>query len=418
MKASTQTTAELSSLRKVLIVLGAGIGVMLGCGPVMFYSFGVMVRPIAESTGWDRAYIASAGGMAAIVFGLMSPAIGALLDRIKPRRMAMLGIPAFGIGLALVGLVPQSATAFVVTMVVAAVLAALQLPHAYNYVIVGTFTKGRGLALGIALSFAGIGIALAAPYSAYLVRTFDWRVAYMLMGLTVVAIGLPNVFWLVRDPPVRDPVAHAEGSGHTLAEAMKDKRFWILLVSFALIAAAVGAATVHLPVVLGDRGVSGKLAATVVSLVGIATIVSRVGFGFALDRFNPSYVTALVFLGPSAGLLLLSVDGAPSLAMAGAVLIGVGLGVEVDAVSFLGVRAFGLKHFGKIFGMLFFAICVGTGIGPVAVAFVGKHFGYAPALWVASAASLLAALLILALGSDESQPAEAAGAWPPTKATT
>jgi len=80
------------SLRSVLIVLGAGIGNMLGGGPILFYTFGVMVQPIADATGWDRAHIASVGGITAIVLGLMSPVIGALLDRLRPRRMAMLGL--------------------------------------------------------------------------------------------------------------------------------------------------------------------------------------------------------------------------------------------------------------------------------------------------------------------------------------
>src|SRR5262249_41380820 len=154
--------------------------------------------------------IASAGGMAAVVFGMMSPTIGVLLDKLKPRRMALLGVPAFGVALMLIGLVPQNSGTFVVTMVLAAALATLQLPHAYNYVIVGTFDKRRGLALGIVLSFAGIGIAAAAPYAAYLTRHFDWRIAYILLGLTVVAIGLPNALWLVRDPPARDPVGRVE----------------------------------------------------------------------------------------------------------------------------------------------------------------------------------------------------------------
>ncbi|PMY53101.1 MULTISPECIES: hypothetical protein [Pseudomonas] len=110
---SELATTELSVLRQLLVVLGAGFGVMLGCGPILFYSFGVMVRPITEATGWDRAHIASAGGMAAIVFGVMSPMIGALLDKIKPRRMALLGIPTFGIGLMFLGVLPQSSSTFV-----------------------------------------------------------------------------------------------------------------------------------------------------------------------------------------------------------------------------------------------------------------------------------------------------------------
>lgn len=386
-------------MRSILLILGAGFGIMLGCGPILFYTFGVMVQPIANATGWDRAHIASVGGVTAIIFGLMSPAVGALLDRVKPRRMAMMGTLAFGTGLALIGWFPHSAGAFVVVVGVAAALGTLQLPHAYNYVIVGAFEKGRGLALGIALSFAGIGIALAAPYAAYLTRTFDWRTAYMLMGLTVALIGFPNAIWLIKDPVVeKGPAQRSASTGRTLSEAMRDSQFWILLVAFAFIAAAVGAATVHMPVVLGDRGVSGKVAAAAVSIIGIATIVARMTFGAALDRANPAYVTAFVFLWPAIGLLLLSVDGDATMVVVSAILVGVGVGVEVDAVSFLSVRAFGLKHFGKIFGLLFLAICIGTGIGPIIIAFLSKQFGYPMALRSASVFGLCAALLIATLG--------------------
>jgi hypothetical protein len=64
------------------------------------------------------------------------------------------------------------------------------------------------------------------------------------------------------------------------------------------------------------------------------------------------------------------------------------------------VRAFGLEHFGKIFGMLFLAICVGTGTGPVIVAFVARQWGYSSALLLASGASFVAALLVLGLRSS------------------
>jgi predicted MFS family arabinose efflux permease len=123
-------------------------------------------------------------------------------------------------------------------------------------------------------------------------------------------------------------------------------------------------------------------------------------FGFILDRANPVIVTSLVFLAPTVGLLLLSLNGEPALAFVAAVLIGVGLGVEVDAVSFLGARAFGLEHFGKIFGVLFLAICLGLGLGPVILAFVTREWGYSPALQLVSFMSFAASLLVLTLHSS------------------
>jgi hypothetical protein len=46
-------------------------------------------------------------------------------------------------------------------------------------------------------------------------------------------------------------------------------------------------------------------------------------------------------------------------------LVGLGLGAEVDIIAFLVGRYFGIRAFGEIYGYLFGGFVLGTGVGPL-----------------------------------------------------
>jgi len=48
----------------------------------------------------------------------------------------------------------------------------------------------------------------------------------------------------------------------------------------------------------------------------------------------------------------------------GAALCGAGIGAEIDLMAFFVSRYFGLKAYGKIYGVMFMLFNVGTGLGP------------------------------------------------------
>ena len=48
----------------------------------------------------------------------------------------------------------------------------------------------------------------------------------------------------------------------------------------------------------------------------------------------------------------------------GAALCGAGIGAEIDLMAFFISRYFGLKAYGKIYGVMFMLFNVGTGLGP------------------------------------------------------
>ena len=57
--------------------------------------------------------------------------------------------------------------------------------------------------------------------------------------------------------------------------------------------------------------------------------------------------------------------------LAGAVLCGMGIGAEIDLMAFFISRYFGLKAYGKIYGVMFALFNIGTGLGP---ALSGRSF--------------------------------------------
>lgn len=347
---------------QIAIVAGSGAGMYFSIGIVLIYGFSVFVVPIAEDTGWDRTVVAAVVAPIAIVNGLMSPIVGALTDRFGPRRVLTASSVLMAIGLIGIGIASQSLPAFIAAVTAASLLGAAQTGVPYTYVIVGWFSARRGLALGVMLSFVGLGIATVPPVLALLISWWGWRFAFTAAGLAAMAVTLPVALFVIRDPPAVQQAECAEG--YSVPQALRTASFRLMLAAFFLNYFAAAAGSISLPVVLADRGAAPAEAAFVMSMVGLAFIVMRLGFGALLDRLPPVPLTALAFLSPVVGhLILLNSEGQVPVYVS-AVFFGLATGAEGDAIGFLLARRFGMRSFGKLFGINYMALTIGAGLGP------------------------------------------------------
>ena len=379
---------------KILLVLGSGLGMYFSIGIVLIHGFGVFILPIAEDTGWDRRSIAAVVAPVALVNGLMSPLVGVLTDRFGPRSVLTVSSVTTGVGLAGIGLTSGSLSAFVAAVVLASILGGAQTGVPYTQVVVGWFNARRGLALGAMLSFVGLGIASVPPMLSLIIATWGWRSAFVMAGLATMLVTLPIALFLIRDPPARRP--GGEGEGHTVREAMMTPSFWLMLGAFFMNYLVAAAGSISLPVILADRGVPTGNAAVILSVVGGAFIVARLGFGALLDRFPPVPLTSLVFLAPAAGHLLLASSGGPFPAGLSAIMFGLALGAEGDAMGYLLAQRFGTKHFGKIYGINYFAFTLGAGLGPAALHMVaGSGERYVMAFMAFAVLGMIAPIMLL-----------------------
>ncbi|MDF2997589.1 MAG: hypothetical protein K0R27_3226 [Xanthobacteraceae bacterium] len=356
---------------QVMLVLGAGLGMYVSIGIVLIHGFSVFIVPIVEDTGWNRTHIAALLTPVAVVNGFMSPVVGALTDRIGPRRVLLISSMTTGAGLIGIGLSSDAFSSFAIALVVASILGGAQTGVPYTYVIVGWFEARRGLALGVMLSFVGLGIATVPPILSAVIAMWGWRSAYIAAGVATALLTLLIALLIIRDPPVR-PTA-GTGDGHTLGEAAATSSFWLMLGAFLLNYLVAAAGSISLPVILADRGVSLANAAMAMSLVGATFTVTRLGFGVLLDRFPAGLLTSVVFLAPVIGHLLLAGTDNALPAYVSAMFFGVALGAEGDAMGYLLAQRFGRRSFGKIFGINYFAFTVGAGLGPALLHFIADE---------------------------------------------
>jgi MFS family permease len=136
------------------------------------------------------------------------------------------------------------------------------------------------------------------------------------------------------------------------------------------------------------------------SVVGVALLVGRIGCGFFLDRYFGGHVALAICLGAALGIGLLWTGAAGGPALAGAFLVGLGMGGEVDIIAYLMSRYFGLRSLGATVGFAFAAFVVAGGLGPLVMGFAFDRTGsYRVPLSGFGVAAIVAAMLVTRLGA-------------------
>lgn len=395
----TERTDELR--RGWLLILAACAGVTCSSVVLPFYSIGVLVKPLTEEFGWTRAQFQSSILFSASLGALIAPVVGWLIYRYGARRTALVGLVGLSLGFGLAASIQGQLWMLYLSYGVMAVLGAGTSPVTWTSAITANFERTRGIALGLTLTGTGICAVLAPQYGVWLVESFGWRVAYLGLALLPILFAGPIVYFGFRPDSVSataKPVADASW-GLTLGEAFRSHKFWILFVSILCVYMAVSGISPNLIPALTDNGMSAQDAATVQGMYGMAIVLGRLVVGYLIDRYWAPAVAAVALCLPIFGCLMLT--GAPSFYTAcfAALLIGFAAGAELDLMSFLAARYFGLKHYSKIYSVLYAVLAICSGVAPVAFATVfDRTANYDISFYVASVAFGFGALILLSLG--------------------
>ena len=391
------------------VVLGALLGLTVGNGPIMQFTFGVLIQPLSEAFGADRGTVSTALLAGLVATGRAPPLMGRLMDRYGVRRVALPAIALFGLGMALTGWLATSPAMLVLMYGLTGLFAAGQTPMPYSKAIAALFDRRRGLALGIATAGVGLGTILMPMLAQRLVVAWGWRGAYLGLGAVTLLVALPAMAGLVTArqagpagpaplAPVGAPPA-ADRPGLTAAQARTHRVFWFMALAFFAVAMAASGVIAHVVPLMVDRGIPASTAVGAISAAGLALLAGRLLAGWMLDRFHGPHVTMVFFSLPLMGIALLLVSKEPALGVPAAVLVGLGLGAEVDLIAFLQSRYLGLRAFGEIYGYLFAIFMLGSGLGPflMGLCFRLTH-SYEPALALLAAGLALACFLTARLG--------------------
>jgi predicted MFS family arabinose efflux permease len=241
------------------------------------------------------------------------------------------------------------------------------------------------------LTGSGTGSIVIPLVTQAVIQRYGWRSAYFALGC-IALMGLPLTALLVRNRPANAAQPDESFStGVSVGTALRGIIFWILAVIIMLEAFGSNGLLSHLAALLTERGVSGESAALSLSVMGATGILGRLTTGLLLDRYFAPYVATVMLAVASIGIFMLAVPATATAALAGAALLGYGLGSEADVVPYLIARYFGRKHFAALYGLTWTAYAVGGATGPVVVGrFYDRYGMYQPRLIFALALTCVA----------------------------
>lgn len=384
------------------LIAAAFIGIMVSAWALPMYWLGPLSKSLETAFGWPRDQIMACQMFLAIGTTTGTPLAGLLADRLPARPIVIVSMLIMAACVASVGLLQGEIGHIHLLYFLMGFLGAGSGGLIFTRVIGIWFHSARGLAIGIALAGSGAG-AFATPLVwQSLLTILPWREASFAMAAIILLIAMPIVLLGLRArtvPGVDAGRANAEApplSGVPLGAALRDLRFYILLVSVSIFGAFIGGLVINIVPMLVDSGYTPMRAAQVASLLGIAIIAGRLIVGSLLDRYPAALVGFGVFALGASGALLVGLGGA-SYAVIAVLSIGLLLGAEVDLLSFMALRYFGNRYYGKIYGLLFFGYSGLAMATPYVTGSLIALGGY-PMLWLGAAIGFgLAGLLLLGL---------------------
>ena len=385
------------SYRWVIVAVGAlmtcvGIGAM--------FSLAVYLDPMSAATGWSRTGISSAMTLDFLVLGVASFGWGAASDRYGTRIVVMSGSILLGLGLVLA----SQATSLIEFQLTYGILVGLAAGSFVAPMIAATtlwFDTHRSLAVSLVSAGMGVAPMTISPFASWLIASYDWRVAMMVIGVAAWALLIPAAL-LVRRPPeaakndgtLEANVAAAEPTGMSAVQAFRSPQFLVLALTFGLCCAAHSGPIFHMVSYAMLCGVPAMAAVSIYSVEGLAGLGGRLLLGVLADRLGVKPVLV-------AGLLVQALAIVTYLFIARlgefyllAVVFGTAYGGVMPLYAVLAREYFGQNVMGTVFGAATMISAIGMAFGPLAGGWLFDTFNAYSWLYIGSFGVALGAVAI------------------------
>ncbi len=266
--------------------------------------------------------------------------------------------------------------------------------------------------MGITSSGGGLGAIILAPFAAYLVSGFGWRTAFVVQGLIAGVIMASISLLLIKDPsdmgllpdgaktePRQAETVTEEGKAepcdYTVGQALKMSPFWLLGITWVLIALSLHLIFVHAVPYAVDMGISPMDAAIVLSLIGAASIPGRLVVGKVSDSVGRKNLGVACSLIQGGTLLWLMWARELWMLYLFAIAFGFLWGGSSAVLTALIGDVFGTRRIGVIMGIMSAGWALGAGVGPALGGYIFDVTGnYFTAFATGAAAVFISALFI------------------------
>jgi MFS family permease len=372
-----------------------GVTQILAWGAI-FYTPVLMLPLIAAEQGFSFTFAMGGFSAGLLVAGLVSPTVGALIDRHGGHRVMPFGSLAGAAGL--VGLTLAShplAYAAVWVLLGAAIAASLYDPA---FATLGRIFGAKARAPITALTLAGgFASTVSWPATYALLGPLGWQGTYLFYAALLALVAAPlHAFALPRERADAE-ARPADGAAPTPALRPASGAVFILLVAaFASYAFIPSGLSAHLLGILQRSGIDAGTAVFIGTLFGPAQVAARLcEFIFARNIHPLRLARFAVGLMVSAFAMLGWFGISAPAGIAFAIMFGAANGLITIARGAVPLALFGSVGYGRTIGRIARAALLVTAVAPVVVAFVAEWASDAVALGFAAACAAIAFVCFL-----------------------
>ena len=383
---------ELDSLKGWMAVGCAFVSMFICFGVV--YSFGAFFDPMSSEFDTSSSATSAIFSITTFIFFTGGIISGMAADRFGPRPVLIFGGLSMGSGLYLTSLVNSLWVGYITYgLGVGVGVACGYVPMLA--VVGGWFEKRRAAALGVAVTGVGLGTLVVAPLAASLITRYGWRQTYVIFGIVSV-VGL----FLCACLTPRPPSPNGQQSGLCLSDLVKMPVFGYLYLSGFFITLSLFVPFVFLVSYAKARGIDEVAAASLVGIIGGASIAGRLGFGALGDKISRIHLYQSTFMIVSfSSLFWLFSSNSFTLLIIYAVLLGGGYGGFIVLSPAVAAELFGLIGLGTILGATYTAAGIGGLLGPTLAGYlIDKSGSYNSAIIAAMIFAFFGFLLLIPVG--------------------
>mgnify|MGYP003586558148 CR=1 FL=1 len=366
------------------------------------YAWSVFQKPLMAVQNWDAADVSLAFSIIMGVSALPPAFAGKAMDYIAPKQIILVGGVMLGFGIINLGFVQS-----LMHMYIAGTMIGIGMGFVYPATVatmVKFFPDRRGLVAGLLAAGMGSGAVIIAPLASILIDSLGVLGTLKALGITFLTV-ICVLSRLVQTAPdgYRPLGAKIQSSGpigssqdKTWQEMLTEPLFYLIAPIFVLGASAGIMVMGHAsPIIQKVLGLSPREASVIVGFLALANTFGRVFWGGISDKFGRFPILAVIFVVLGLSLTAMSQASTYIPVVAAMLTIGMCYGGFMGMMASVTADAFGPKHLGVNFGIMFLTIGIASIIGPRMAAVIAQnnHGDYTQAFIIAAAFAVVGVIL-------------------------
>ncbi len=339
------------------------------CSSGVRSSMGVFITPMEADMQWARNDITRVLSLGIFVGALSFIVMGYLYDKYGGRRVISAALIMVGISVFLLSRVNSIFGLILIYGILGSFASSGASFVTIHSLLAKWFYRRRSLAMSLSAAGGSIGPFLFAPFCAFLIEAFDWRIAFLFIGGMVLFIGAPLAALFLRDDPLgqipdseRDETrvqdkeevqVEMEGPLFTnrWKQALSTSPFWQLSAAYLVCGITTNIIAVHFVPFAEDQGVPRITAAMIFGIMMMLNSVGVISAGVLSQKFSQHRVLGFTYaLRGIAYLALLTIGGTTGM-WAFALIAGMSWIATASVTSSLVADIYGVRNLGTLNGM-------------------------------------------------------------------